>query len=268
MGMRRQKYSSSGHERSPPDRQVSTRDLKDALLSKRNARGSALAGQVSPRGTAWQGDRKENAKYRLPVEKYCRVSEKSCRCFAAEISLNYRQNNRRELILAAGGASIGPARPGRAAVSPLRRRRGEAVHFPRKAGDAPGCRVELEHLAGHGAADFRLRDLQRAARRVGIAARDRLLNPLDERPDAAAAGAVDRGPLGRLSYPLLGGTVVRHRVLPCLRGFEASAIAPRRRAVNGRPSGRKPAQRLLNVGVRFSMKACMPSWRSSLANVA
>jgi hypothetical protein len=63
------KYSSSGHEDPLMTAKVSTPRSEDAQLSKWDAKASALAGEVNPVGRSWQGDRKENVKYRPRVEK-------------------------------------------------------------------------------------------------------------------------------------------------------------------------------------------------------
>jgi hypothetical protein len=184
------------------------------------------------------------------------------------ISLNCEQNShslysRRGLDVRSRGRPDAGSR-----FSPSRRRARQAVHLPRKSRDAARRRVQLEYALAHATANLRLGGPQRAVSSRGIAARQGQLNLLYERPNPAAAGTVDRRPLGRLADALFRGTMLRHGTValpPCGCGPGYSPLPARRQ--RPRATHRRP-QRLLKFGVRFSTNACMPSLRSSVAKVA
>src|SRR5947209_190020 len=93
-----------------------------------------------------------------------------------------------------------------------------------------------------------------------VSRRERLLRFPRDAADAALACMIDGHAFGILANALLGGVDIGHKVHFLWKaGFLATALT----MVNG-----WSFQPFLNAGLRFSAKAAMPSFWSSVANMA
>src|SRR5262249_41317389 len=127
------------------------------------------------------------------------------------------------------------------------------------------CGVPMQHAFRDTAMEFGLRLLEGGARRRLVAGGDRGLDFLDGGADAREAHVVDLRASHALASTLLCRLDVGHGPLTlgnALKQLKESALYSQR----ARPRQAPWNQRFLKRGLRFSTKAAMPSFWSSVAN--